>query len=335
MYTQADYAARTRMRHASYPVGRPATTSRAAKTAICSGGTPPPLNASLPNMPNPSVCRVYLTIGACTGFFVGENYVATARHCVSTPGSGAYLPDDGAGTFGRVCCRTRYDTYGYNCDPEYSFDVIGVVTTCGWLKLTQNSNDGAVLLVRPVLTDVPAGTTATGVPLPFSQVFKPAAGVLCPAEVQSAIYAGYPGSFQARFEGCYQAFEERLFYAHNAMAFNCSTEVDFGLYYSGSGCPGMSGGPLFSSSVGSVFGIISVGSDDCKTDRFPVLVGAAPITNSSTTWGACVSCLVDALEFAATLPPPPAGGSTPPSPSFSLGDLLGKKHLPSLDDLLP
>lgn len=315
--------------------------------------------AGAPNAIQTSICRVYLADGStCTGFFVGWNYVATAGHCVSNHESGAYsIPYDEYGTFGNVCCRTRYGTVGYNCEPEYSFAIIGMITTCGWLNLRQRTNDGAVLLVRKLVPVVPPGFLYTGEPLPFSQIFKPPGpGESCPTEVFSSIYSGYPGSFAIRREGCFQAFEERLFQPlPYAPLLYCSPAdlVDFGsLAYNGSSCPGMSGGPLYKNKV---FGILVASSITCQRGSYPNSVEFSAISNSSTSWGVCMSCLVDAL--AASLPPSPppypplppptppsspappplsAGGSTPPSPSFSQGDLLGKKHLPNLlDDLLP
>eukprot|EP00884_Botryococcus_braunii_P000346 jgi/Botrbrau1/10311/Bobra.0120s0024.1 len=279
-----------------------------AKPAVCSPN--PPLQL-LPRQ-QPSICRLYTYyresdgsngVQRCSGTFISPTHVATAAHCLvneNNPGEYDLLEVDGR--FGEVCCSTQ-PSGDFVCATGQGFDIVGVVATCGYYTNTRGSsfNDGAVLKVRR-----PANTQA-GVALPYGPVTPS-----CPFGT-TVMYAGYPAQVAAT-DGCYAEWNEQLVASTTSDLTQCP-QADLGyprFTYTGSVCPGMSGGPVMLPSTSMIFGILSLGSIYCTPAS---KVYFAAVTDNVDLEGVCLSCMVNALEAVFNPSPPPSPPPPPPPPS--------------------
>lgn len=252
---------------------------RNAKPSVCPDVSPP-LEQQL-SRSQPSICRVYIWVPGginlaytlCTGTFIIDTHVATAGHCVAFYNGGAYVAQEVDNRFGIVCCSAQPDDTIYSCPVGYSFDIVGIVATCGYFRYGDQytNNDGAVLKVQR-----PRNVAANvGVKMPFGQ-----ANPFCPTT--SATYAGYPASSTRDF-GCDKDWQGYLQKASTtASTYSCTGPVlpnpgilpgtvsfvgyDVTYRYIGNGCQGMSGGPLYAPD-GTIFGLTSQGFKTCPGQR--------------------------------------------------------------------
>eukprot|EP00884_Botryococcus_braunii_P015771 jgi/Botrbrau1/2878/Bobra.0036s0023.1 len=237
-----------------------------------------------------SICRAYFytnsartTWGVCTAWFATSTHAVVAGHCVANGGSGRFLPVAVGGRYGTVCCRTQSNTGPDNCQAGYGFNIINFSTTRGWLNSGTWSNDGAVLkLVRPSPT-----LGGVGTPLKFGQSGNPS----CPATVT---YAGYP-ILASNTAGCNTNWAERLGKATTTGVIACTTASDTPtMRYTGSSCPGMSGGPMWNPSTNIVNAILSQSHYACSTTKTSSVWFSA-ITNSPLSWGFHLAGLIAAV----------------------------------------
>lgn len=270
-----------------------------AKPSICANN---PLTFFPSDSAFQTTCRVYLyavpdrtSFIVCTGWFVGLTFVATAGHCVAKAGSGIYTPASVNGRFGTVCCRPQPTTGPDSCPDGYGLDIVGLVTTDGWLNLGTRSNDGAVLLVRR-----PANLAA-GIGIPVNYGPK---NPRCTTE--TVTYQGFPRKGTTS-EGCNQDFREQRAKGQATGLTQCTTDVNYPTYaWDGPACAGMSGGPLFAP-ASLYFGILTEGDTTCTAGGAWVYFTA--VVNAGSDWGVCISCMI--YQLGGLPPPTPA---LPPSP---------------------
>ena len=254
-----------------------------------------------------SMCRAYLYTSAttgerCTAWFVDNNHVALAGHCVAVAGSGTYNLFAIDGAYGQVCCSPDSSDSADRCASDARFAVIGAVATDGWRVNGLNDNDGAVLKVQRF----PQTSGDFGVPVSWGSM----RGGFC--DSRSWFYGGFPAQDTAN-DGCNLPFNARFVYSYNNVAplrctvnsagtVDCEAQCSAGsgsslLGYQGSSCPGMSGGPLvdYSSSVWYYYGILTRSYVHCSDAGGGSKTILVPVTENTSGAGANIAQMINAL----------------------------------------